>query len=192
MGDKRKQDNRGFSLVEVVVSAAILAIIGSVIFCSFSMAVRMNARAKQTYRAANYAQKAMEYLMTDEDIETAVKSAVQGVCSNANVASLTAAGNTLKWSDVSNKASGAVCGSTGRWPADGDSDRESRWNTYWSGHDLGIATGDSVTVDSVTASVNKGIGDTIEVTIEFQVTASADGAEVTLSGKRTINLTLTT
>ncbi|MCC8138836.1 MAG: type II secretion system GspH family protein [Lachnospiraceae bacterium] len=185
MGDKRKQDNRGFSLVEVVVSAAILAIIGSVILGSFSMAVRMNARAKQTYRAANYAQKAMEYLMTDDEVETKVERAVQEVCSNASVASLAAAGDTLSWDKVSEAACNAA---QDYWPNDADS-----WSNYWTDHsyNLGIDAGssDSVTVNSV--SVGADAADNKKINVTFEVTAIADSAEVTLSGKRTIKLELT-
>ncbi len=181
MGDKRKQDNRGFSLVEVVVSAAILAIIGSVILGSFSMAVRMNARAKQTYRAANYAQKAMEYLMTDEDVEDAVVSAVEDVCETAG----------KSWDDVCNAAEDAVNhGYGGYWF---DVSQDSEWDSYWSTNSLGITgSSDRVTVNNVTASTSKNtVDDKLNVTIELEVTASADGAGVTLSGKRIITLELT-
>ncbi|MCC8161808.1 MAG: type II secretion system GspH family protein [Lachnospiraceae bacterium] len=182
MGDKRKQDNRGFSLVEVVVSAAILAIIGSVILGSFSMAVRMNARAKQTYRAANYAQKAMEYLMTDEDFKTNVETAVENACKTANVNGLSA--GTFSWDYVNSKAREAV---ESYWL-----DTSSEWSTYWTSHDLGIDAGssDSVTVNSVRVSADA--TDNKKINVTFKVTASADGVEVTLSGTRTIELDLTT
>ena len=48
---KRKLNNRGFSLVEVLVAIVILAIISLPVLSTFSNAARINARARRTENA---------------------------------------------------------------------------------------------------------------------------------------------
>jgi len=56
----RKVDNKGFSLVELLIAVCILAIIVVPILNSFLSSYRVNARSKQTMRATTLAQNEME------------------------------------------------------------------------------------------------------------------------------------
>lgn len=60
----QKQKNAGFSLVEIIVALAILAIAASVILGSFTMAIKLNAKASREYEALGLAQVALEKALT--------------------------------------------------------------------------------------------------------------------------------
>ena len=59
--DKRKQ-NKGFTLVEVLIAMTILAIIVAPLLHAFVTASRTNAKAKQLMKATTLAQNVMEEL----------------------------------------------------------------------------------------------------------------------------------
>ena len=69
----RRLQNRGFTLVEVIVAFVILGIAGGTILNSFAMAVRLNAKAEQEFWAAGCARTAMEYMLHLDGLKTAVE-----------------------------------------------------------------------------------------------------------------------
>ena len=55
-----RRNNRGLSLVELIVSVAILAIIVLPLLSSFVTATRTNVKARNKFRATNVADNIME------------------------------------------------------------------------------------------------------------------------------------
>lgn len=68
----KRLQNRGFTLVEVIVAFVILGIAGGTILNSFAMAVRLNAKAEQEFQAAGCARTAMEYVLHLDGLKTEV------------------------------------------------------------------------------------------------------------------------
>lgn len=68
-----KKDNKGFSLVEVLVSMAILAIILTPLLNNFVMASRMNNRARKMQQATNLGQNVMEGIKASKNLEEIAK-----------------------------------------------------------------------------------------------------------------------
>ena len=59
---RRKQNNQGFSLLEVVLSMAILAIISIPLLSYFTQSVKYNAKMADKQHATNLGQEIMESL----------------------------------------------------------------------------------------------------------------------------------
>lgn len=57
---KRKKNNSGISLIEIVLAIAVLAIVMTPVFNSFITSARVNMKARQTMAATNVAQTIME------------------------------------------------------------------------------------------------------------------------------------
>ena len=79
----QKQKNAGFSLVEIIVALAILAIAASVILGSFTMAIKLNAKASREYEALGLAQVALEKALTTTTREVTEGEGTKVVTKNA-------------------------------------------------------------------------------------------------------------
>lgn len=78
MMEKNKK-NAGFTLVEVLVAITIMALTGGILLSSFTVAIKLNARAEREYEACQQAQVVMEKLLCDEiplkdHVETVINS----------------------------------------------------------------------------------------------------------------------
>lgn len=76
MMEKNKK-NAGFTLVEVLVAITIMALTGGILLSSFTVAIKLNARAKREYEACQQAQVVMEKLLCSEALKTIVGNAIK-------------------------------------------------------------------------------------------------------------------
>lgn len=70
----RQRQNSGFTLVEVIAAFVILGIAGGVILNSFAMAIRLNVKAEQAFKAANDARMSLEYVLHLDQIKENVST----------------------------------------------------------------------------------------------------------------------
>lgn len=75
MMEKNKK-NAGFTLVEVLVAITIMALTGGILLSSFTVAVKLNARAKREYEACQQAQVVMEKMLCSDILKTKVAEVI--------------------------------------------------------------------------------------------------------------------
>ena len=95
---KKKQKNAGFSLVEVVLSMAILAIISIPLLAYFTDSMKYNVMMADKQHATTLAQEVAEQLKAQNKL--VIKSAVAGGLDTYGVSYLTAAGYELDTSST--------------------------------------------------------------------------------------------
>lgn len=66
---KEKLNNKGFSLVEVLLCIAIISIVCVAVMNGFSIAARLNVKADSVQRVTAFAQKLLEECRNTDDVE---------------------------------------------------------------------------------------------------------------------------
>lgn len=75
MMEKNKK-NAGFTLVEVLVAITIMALTGGILLSSFTVAIKLNARAKREYEVCQQAQVVMEKLLCSNIVSDKVSNVI--------------------------------------------------------------------------------------------------------------------
>lgn len=74
---EKNRKNAGFTLVEVLVAITIMALTGGILLSSFTVAIKLNARAEREYEACQQAQVVMEKLLCSDTLKTKVGYAIK-------------------------------------------------------------------------------------------------------------------
>lgn len=73
---EKNRKNAGFTLVEVLVAITIMALTGGILLSSFTVAIKLNARAEREYEACQQAQVVMEKLLCSDDVRKEIGNAI--------------------------------------------------------------------------------------------------------------------
>ena len=73
---EKNRKNAGFTLVEVLVAITIMALTGGILLSSFTVAIKLNARAEREYEACQQAQVVMEKLLCSDTVKSQVSEVI--------------------------------------------------------------------------------------------------------------------